>query len=148
MRPEAAFTSATLSASSVQPTSDSISRKKTFKRWKDVPISFPTPADNTTIPTVVSKSFNSDNILQRTGKAVIENATPAKSMKCVNWISGFMNSLYIACERPAPMPNGRTMPARATVADRRTLRLITATSISRPTRKRKRQRPILATRVR
>ena len=46
------------------------------------------------------------------------------------------------------MPNGRIMPDKATVADRRALRLITPASISRPTRKRKRQRPILATRLR
>jgi hypothetical protein len=37
---------------------------------------------------------------------------------------------------------------RATVAERRAFRLITPVSISRPTRKRKRHNPILATRLR
>ena len=46
------------------------------------------------------------------------------------------------------MPNGSTMPIMATVADSRALRLTSPASISRPTRKRKRQRPILATRLR
>lgn len=64
--PDPAFTRATLKAKSVHPT-----------------ISFPTPADRTTIPTVVSKSLSSVRIRHSTGNAVIENATPAKSMKYV-----------------------------------------------------------------
>lgn len=74
MRPEEALTSATDSARSVQPT-----------------ISFPTPADRTTIPTVVSTSLSSVRMRQRTGKAVIEYATPVKSMKLVNLIEGSTN---------------------------------------------------------
>jgi hypothetical protein len=66
--PEPAFTKATLKANSVHPT-----------------ISFPTPADKTTIPTVVSKSLSPVRMRHKTGKAVIENATPANSMKCVSW---------------------------------------------------------------
>ena len=67
MRPEPALTSATESARSVQPT-----------------ISLPTPAESTTIPTVVSRILSSVRIRQRTGNAVIEYATPVKSMKLVN----------------------------------------------------------------
>jgi hypothetical protein len=40
---------------------------------------------------------------------------------------------------------GGDVPARATVAERRALRLMTDDSISSPTRKRKRTRPMLAT---
>ena len=47
-----------------------------------------------------------------------------------------------------PKPNGSIMPARAIEAERRQLRLITPASISRPTKKRKRQRPILAVKLR
>lgn len=43
-------------------------------------------------------------------------------------------------------PNGKAMPASDTIADRRALRLMILASISRPTMKRNRQRPILATR--
>lgn len=64
VNPEPALTSATLSANNVQPM-----------------ISFPTPAERTTIPTVVSSSFSSVKIRHRTGNAVIEYATPVKSMK-------------------------------------------------------------------
>ena len=63
--PLPAFTSATLSASNVHPM-----------------MSFPTPADKTTTPTVVSSSLSSVRMRHSTGKAVIEYATPVKSMKC------------------------------------------------------------------
>jgi hypothetical protein len=115
---------------------------------ENIPISFPTPAERTTIPTVVSRSFSSVRMRQRTGKAVIEYATPVNNIKWVNTISGLINSLYTACAIPAPMPKGKIIPARATVAERRAFRLITPASISRPTRKRKRHSPILATRLR
>lgn len=62
--PLPAFTSATLRASNVHPI-----------------MSFPTPADKTIIPTVVSSSFSSVRMRHKTGKAVIEYATPVKSMK-------------------------------------------------------------------
>ena len=55
-----------------RPSNWSIHQPLSGKLKWHTPISFPTPADNTTIPTVVSKSFSSVNILQRTGKAVIE----------------------------------------------------------------------------
>ena len=64
--PLPAFTSATLRASSVHPM-----------------MSLPTPADKTTTPTVVSSSLSSVKIRHSTGKAVIEYATPVKSMKWV-----------------------------------------------------------------
>ena len=64
--PLPAFTSATLRASKVHPM-----------------MSLPTPADNTTIPTVVSSSLSSVRMRHSTGKAVIEYATPVKSMKWV-----------------------------------------------------------------
>lgn len=46
------------------------------------------------------------------------------------------------------IPKGRHMPAIATVTDRRALRLMMLASISSPTMKRKRQRPIFAVSVR
>src|SRR6266702_4716335 len=64
--PLPALTSATLRASNVHPM-----------------ISLPTPADKTTIPTVVSSSLSSVRMRHSTGKAVIEYATPVKSIKCV-----------------------------------------------------------------
>lgn len=64
VRPEVALTSATASASRLQPTT-----------------SLHTPAERTMTPTVVSKSCRAVRIRQRTGKAVMENDTPVKSMK-------------------------------------------------------------------
>ena len=49
------------------------------------PISLPTPADKTTMPTVVSKIFNSVRIRHSTGNAVIEKATPENNMKYVHF---------------------------------------------------------------
>ena len=85
--PEDAFTKATLKAKSVHPT-----------------ISFPTPADKTTIPTVVSKSLSSVRMRHKTGNAVIENATPANSMKCVNSTDLSTNRLYNGTDNPEPKP--------------------------------------------
>ena len=76
MRPEPALTRATLRARSVQPM-----------------MSFPTPAESTTIPTVVSSSLSSVKIRHRTGNAVMEYATPVKSMKLVNLTLGSMKVL-------------------------------------------------------
>ena len=63
--PLPAFTRATLRASNVHPM-----------------MSLPTPAERTTIPTVVSSSLSSVRMRHNTGNAVIEYATPVKSMKC------------------------------------------------------------------
>ena len=62
--PLLAFTSATLRASKVHPI-----------------MSLTTPADKTIIPTVVSSNLSSVRMRHKTGKAVIEYATPVKSMK-------------------------------------------------------------------
>jgi hypothetical protein len=62
--PVDALTSATERARSVHPT-----------------ISFPTPAERTQTPTVVSRSLSSVRILQSTGKAVIEYATQQNNIK-------------------------------------------------------------------
>ena len=97
-------------------------------------ISFLMPAERTTIPTIVSSNFNSVKILQRTGNTVIEYATPMNSMKCMNLMLWLMNSLYITMASPELIPNGKTIPANATVADKLALCLITPASISRPTR--------------
>ena len=110
------------------------------------PMSLPTPALSTTIPTVVSNNFNSVKILHNTGNAVIEYATPVNNIKYVNLMLWSMNSLYTAWAMPAPIAKGRTMPARATMAERRALRLTTVESISSPTRNRKSTSPMLATR--
>src|SRR5882757_3371070 len=85
--PEPAFTKATLRAKSTHPT-----------------ISFPTPADKTTIPTVVSKSLSSVRIRHNTGNAVIENATPANSMKYVKWTALSTKWSYKGTDKPAPRP--------------------------------------------
>lgn len=150
VRPEPAFTNATLNAKRTQPTENE--SKKSGKAIaltnQDVLISFATPAESTTIPTVVSSSCNSVRMRHSTGKAVIENATPVNSMKWVNSMLESMNSLYRGTANPAPMPKGTIIPARATVTESRALRLMTVPSISRPTRKRKRHRPMLATRDR
>jgi len=62
--PLPAFTTATLNASKIHPM-----------------MSLPTPADMTTIPTVVSSSLSSVRTRHNSGNAVIEYATPVKSMK-------------------------------------------------------------------
>ena len=67
INPDPALTSATESARRVHPI-----------------ISLPTPAERTTIPTVVSSNLSYVRIRQSTGKAVMEYATPVNNMKCVN----------------------------------------------------------------
>jgi len=152
--PEPAFTKATLKANSVHPT-----------------ISFPIPADKTTIPTVVSKSLSSVRIRHKTGNAVMENATPANSMKCVNWTVLSMNWLYSATDKAEPRPKAAragqfykrykncfgilrirysrmTIPAKETVRDILALRLMTPASISSPTKNKNKERPMFATRER
>ena len=130
--PLPALTRATLRASNVHPM-----------------ISLPTPADKTTIPTVVSSNLSSVRMRHRTGNAVIENATPLKSMKCVyDTCEESMKCLYRGTASAAPNPNGKMMPAAATVMERRALRRIIAASISSPMIKRKRHNPMLATRER
>ena len=64
--PLPAFTSATLRASKIHPM-----------------ISLQTPADRTTIPTLVSSSLSSVRMRHNKGNAVIEYATAVKSMKVV-----------------------------------------------------------------
>jgi len=86
--PEPAFTRATLKANSTHPT-----------------MSFPIPADKTTIPTVVSRSLSSVRMRHSTGNAVMENATPANSMKYVNSTALSTNRLYNGIDRMAPRPN-------------------------------------------
>ena len=131
VRPEPAFTSATLRASRVQPM-----------------MSFPTPAESAMIPTCVSSNLNSIRTRQRTGNAVMEYATPVKSMKWLKWTEESMKWWYKGMERRVPRPNGRAIPAKDTITDMRALRLMTPMSISRPTMNKNRQRPISATRER
>ena len=64
--PLPAFTSATLRASKIHPM-----------------ISLQTPADKTTIPTVVSSNLSSVRMRHNKGNAVIEYATPVKSVNVV-----------------------------------------------------------------
>lgn len=126
--PDVALTRATASASRLQPTT-----------------SLHTPADRTTTPTVVSRSCSAVRIRQRTGKAVIENDTPVKSMKYVNLTEEGMKLWYSGKEIAEPRAKDKAMAESAMNRDERTLRLIMLPSISRPTIKRKRQRPMLAT---
>ena len=65
--PFAAFTNATVNASSTHPVT-----------------SLPTPAERATTPIDVCKSLSSVRILARTGNAVMEKLTPMKSMKIPN----------------------------------------------------------------
>ena len=130
--PLPALTRATLRASNVHPM-----------------ISLPTPADKTTIPTVVSSSLSSVRMRHSTGKAVMENATPVKSMKCVyDTCEESMKCLYRGIASAAPSPNGTMTPAAATVMERRALRRMIAASISSPIIKRNRHSPMFATRER
>lgn len=81
-------------------------------------------------------------------KYALEYATPVKSMKCVNLTLSSMKWWYRGTESPAPSPNGKIIPAKAIVALNLAFRLMMAASISKPTKKRNKQRPILATRLR
>ena len=85
--PEPAFTRATLKAKRTHPM-----------------ISSPIPADKTTIPTVVSRSLSSVKMRHNTGNAVIENATQANSMKCVNSTVLSTNQSYSGIDRMVPRP--------------------------------------------
>jgi hypothetical protein len=85
VRPEPALTSATLRARSVHPTMK-VRKHRRGKGVRFALMSFATPALSTTIPTVVSSSLSSVRMRQRTGKAVIEYATPvgvSDSERCV-----------------------------------------------------------------
>ncbi len=65
-------------------------------------------------PTSVVRSLRSARIRASTGNAVIDNATPIKTVngpKLV-WRSLFM-TLYIIKDTPTPSPNGSTMPTAA-----------------------------------
>ena len=111
------------------------------------PMKLPTPAKRKTI-TVVSRSFSSVTMRQRTGKAVIECATPVNDMEWVKTISWLINSLYTACAIPAPAPKGKMIPTKEMMVEKQAFLLITSASMSRPTRERNRQSPIFATRLR
>lgn len=131
VRPDVAFTNATANASRLQPMT-----------------SFATPADSAIRPTVVSSSLSAERMRQRTGKAVIENETPMKSIKILKLADEGMKLWYIATDIPHPMANGKTTPDRATTVDKRAFRRRRLGSISRPMMNRKRQSPIFAVRDR
>jgi len=132
--PEEAFTSATDKASSVQPT-----------------ISFPTPAERTHTPTVVSRSFNSVRIRHKTGNAVMLYATPQNNRKWVKLVPGVIGSTNLSNMTraiPDPMEKGRIIPPKEMRAEVRAFARRDFRSISSPTKKRKRTRPIFAVRDR
>lgn len=75
---------------------------------------------------------------------MIEYATHVKSMKSVNGTSDEMNWRYSGTLRPAPRPKGIAIPAKATVTAFFAFFRMMDASISRPTKNRKRQRPMFA----
>jgi hypothetical protein len=124
------LTNATLRVSRIHPTKCFMRKGGLARKFNEnIPISFPTTAERTTVPTLVSRRFRSVRMRQRTGKAVTEDPTPvnnmkSNNMKSVKTISGLINSLYTACGIPAPIPKGKIIPAMVTVADRRAFRLV------------------------
>lgn len=131
VRLDVAFTNETASASKVQPMT-----------------SFATPAERTMRPTVVSSSLSAVRIRQRTGKAVIENETPMKSVRKLGLVVSLTRRWYMAMDVPHPTPNGSSTPARDTATDKRAFRRMIPGLISRPIMKRKRHSPIFAVRDR
>lgn len=111
--------------------------------------SFPTPADNTITPTEVCSNLSSVNMRARTGNAVMEKLTPIKSRNIPKegCDAPAVKVLYIPTAMAQPRPNGRIMPMTLTHKATRALRNMIRRSTSRPTRKRKKTRPRLATNV-
>ncbi|KAF1897661.1 hypothetical protein Lal_00032418 [Lupinus albus] len=97
-------------------------------------------------PTRVVRSLSSAKIRASTGNAVMESATPMKTMNCANpTLSTPLTVLRRMMATPMPHMNGREIPATAMLNALLPLRRIEFKSSSRPTRKRKKRRPMLAT---
>ena len=105
------------------------------------PITLPTPAERTTVPTVMSRNFLRQNAVEDKDRM----CQPGEQHGVSEKISGLINSLYTAYAMPAPMPKVKIIPATTTVVERRAFLLITSASTSRPTSKRNRQNPIFVT---
>lgn len=74
--------------------------------------SFTAAADIAILPTSVVKSFNSARIRAKTGKAVMERATPMKTRNAVPFTPLDIVS-FRTYEEPIPNAKGRLIPARA-----------------------------------
>lgn len=100
-------------------------------------------ADMAIRPTSVVKSLSSARIRAKTGKAVMERATPMNTRKGA-WFTPVEMVALKTNEVPIPKANGRVIPARAMLSAVLPVLLREAGSISRPTRNRKKRRPRLA----
>ena len=101
-------------------------------------------ADMAIRPTSVVSSFSSANMRAKTGKAVMERATPM-NMRNGAWLTPVEMVALNTNDVPMPRANGRVIPARAMLRAAFPVLRRDAGSISRPTRKRKKRRPRLAT---
>ncbi|KAG0473589.1 hypothetical protein HPP92_015446 [Vanilla planifolia] len=106
--------------------------------------SFTTAADMAVRPISVLRSLVSARMRARTGNAVTESVTPRKRRKGTWWTLCEI-SWRNTKEEIVPMRKGSDMPATAITSGRRPMWSITLASISTPTRKRKRMRPMCAT---
>ena len=100
-------------------------------------------ADKAIFPMSVVRSLISARIRAKTGKAVMERATPMKTRKGALLAPSAME-LRSANEVPMPKINGRVIPASAMERAFFPVRLRDLGSSSRPTRKRKKMSPKLA----
>ena len=101
-------------------------------------------ADMAMRPMSVVNSFSSARMRASTGKAVIESATP---MKTRNGAAGtpLLTVDRSTTETPMPRMNGSDIPASAMAKAFFPVRRMARMSSSRPTRKRKKRSPMLAT---
>nr|KYP70782.1 hypothetical protein KK1_010015 [Cajanus cajan] len=97
-------------------------------------------------PTRVVRSLSSAKMRASTGKAVMESATPMKTRNCAKaaWSAP---GRVLRRRRATPMPqtNGREIPTAAMVKALEPERRMARRSSSRPTRKRKKRSPMVAT---
>jgi hypothetical protein len=105
--------------------------------------SFTAAADMAILPISVVKSFSSARIRAKTGKAVIESATPMKTRNAV-----LLTSLDMVNRRindvPIPIAKGRLIPAMAIARAFFPVRPRDLGSNSSPARNKKKMRPMFA----
>lgn len=100
-------------------------------------------ADMAIRPTSVVKSLSSAKIRAKTGKAVMERATPMNTRNGASLTPLEMVPLSTK-EEPIPRAKGRLIPARAMLKAFFPVRRRDLGSSSRPTRNMKKRRPMLA----
>nr|GLL49238.1 hypothetical protein EUGRSUZ_B02181 [Ipomoea trifida] len=100
-------------------------------------------ADIAIFPTSVVKSFSSARILAKTGKAVMESATPMNTRKGP-WLTPLDIVARSTKDVPIPNTNGRLIPARAIARAFFPVLFKEFRSSSNPTKNRKNSRPRFA----